>query len=194
MAEKTRNYGTPFQLQGQAAVYQVASQLALRGHVVMFPMLDVGYDLQLENGLRLQVKSSTIRWTKGVNYPYGAYAFGVRRGAWDSAEKKYKKSTLRSYSEIADFFVLWGIDENRFWILSTQDKRSVIWFNRKGFESTSPNRRVFNKRVETRLGEMEDRWDLLDVNGTSQHIVKSAMVGSPKVDKNQKDFVFEPLE
>jgi hypothetical protein len=175
MTDKKRTYGKEFQLQGVAAVWQVASQLALRGHNVLFPGLDEGFDLQLTNGLRLQVKSARLKIISGVNYPMGAYGFGLRRGAWDSAEKKYKRSNYRPYSEVADFFVLWGIDENRFFILPTSHARKAVWFSRKGFESKSQNAKVFGKISAQRLSDMEDRWDLLDVSGSSEELVESVV-------------------
>lgn len=193
MTESKRQYGRSFQLQGQAAVYQVASQLAMRGHVVMFPMLDVGFDLQLENGLRLQVKSSTIKTQGNAIYRNGAYGFGLRRGAWDSNAKAYKRSNYRPYSEIADFFVLWGVEENRFFILPTAHAGKAIWFGVRGFESKSPNRRVFGKISAQRLAEMEDRWDLLDVDGTSRDLVKSSIPAGIKAEKQPK-FEFKETE
>jgi hypothetical protein len=175
VAEKKRQYGRGFQLQGAAAVWQAASQLALREHNPLFPGLDEGYDLQINNGLRLQVKSATIQYRSSVNYPLGAYCFGLRRGAWDGSKKAYTRSNLRSYSEVADFFVLWGIDENRFFILPTSYEGKAIWFSRRGFESKSHNRRVFAERTERRLADYEDRWDLLDVNRTSSDLIESAV-------------------
>jgi hypothetical protein len=176
--KEPRTYGREFQLQGQAAVWQVASQLALRGHNILFPGLDEGYDLQLDNGLRLQVKSSTLLFNH-AGYPYGAYCFGLRRGAWDRKDRKYKRSTIRKYSEVADFFVLWGIEENRFFILPTSDKRQSIWFQRRGTISKSNNRFVIEKEMRERMAEAEDRWDLLDIesvqpliDGTTEEIEK----------------------
>ena len=99
----------------------------------------------------------------------------MRRGAWDSNAKKVKRSNLRPYSEVADFFVLWGVDENRFFILPTAHAEKAVWFSRKGFESNSNNRRVFKKVTEQRLIDMEDRWDLLDVNNASNALIESAL-------------------
>lgn len=173
MQKEPRQYGKDFQLRTQAAVWTVAAQLALRGHVPLFPGLDVGYDLVLDNGLRLQIKSSMIKHQAKQNYPFGAYGFQLLRGAWDSNAKKYKRSNLRPYSEVADFFVLWGIDENRFFILPTANAGKAIWFGRKGFESKSNNRKVFGKITEQRLVDMEDRWDLLNVSDVKD-LVNSA--------------------
>ena len=168
-----REYGRGFQLRAQAAVWIVAGQLALRGHVPMFPGLDVGFDIMLGNGLRIQVKSATLRIQSGVNYPDGAYSFALRRGAWDSNDKRYKRSSLRPYSEVADFFVLWGMDENRFFILPTKGCKKAIWFSRRGSISKSNNRKTFDVVTAKRLAEFEDRWDLLDVDSSVDAIVSS---------------------
>ena len=174
MESKKRQYGREFQLQGAAAVWQVASQLALRGHNVLFPGLDEGYDIQLSNGLRVQVKCSTLRiHSKGFQYP--GYLFGLRRGAWDRGAKKYRRSTLRPYSEVADFFVLWGIDENRFFVVPTVGAGQSLWFTHRGYESKSQNKVHAQKVTASRLRDMEDRWDLLDVSTTSSELIESAV-------------------
>lgn len=162
-------------LQGQAGVWQVASQLALREHTPLFPGADLGYDLQMENGLRLQVKTANLRIVNGVNYPCGAYCFALRRGAWLTNEKRYTRSSLRGYSDVADFFVLWGIDENRFFIVPTSFTGKAIWFGRRGFTSKSNNRSLLNKRTARRVAEYEDRWDLLDVDASTEQLVESAV-------------------
>lgn len=167
MTDRKRTYGREFQLQGQAAVWQVASQLALRGHNVYFPGLDEGCDLLMDNGLRLQIKSATLQNPKGANYRNGAYTFGLRRGAWLSDKKRYERSTLRTYAEVTDFFVLWGIDENRFFIVPTSHKGQSIHFGRRGYQSLSNNRSKFDYVSAERVAEYEDRWDVLDVNSVS---------------------------
>ena len=174
------NRGSEHFLRCKAAEWAVASQLALRGHLPMFPPVDLGVDIVLDNGLRLQVKSATLRENntklRGVNKNCG-YMFELRRGAWYPKEKKYKKSNLRPYSEIADFFVLWGVEENRFFILSTAHKRQRIWFNSKNAQpSRSQNRRTFDQITEERVKEFEDRWDLLDINSVRKTVESAEQI------------------
>ncbi len=171
-----REYGNDFQLRAQAGVWAVASQLALRGHVPCFPGLDVGYDIVLGSGLKLQVKSAALRFNTHMNYPQGAYGFNLRRGAWDSKAKKYSRKNYRSYSEVADFFVLWGVDEDRFFIVPTENSTRTIWFGPKSYSSNSRNKVLYDKLTAQRLADMEDRWDLLDVNSTSNALIESATV------------------
>lgn len=172
LVQKTRKISAKnYMLQGQAGVWQVASQLAMRGHVPCFPGVDFGCDLVLDNGLRIQVKCATLRVIHGQNYPEGAYGFQLRRSAWFSNEKKAKRSSLHPYSEVADFFVLWGIDEDRFFIVPTSHAGKAIWFGRRGFNSKSNNRTVYGRVTAERIAEFEDRWDRLDVNATVDAMV-----------------------
>lgn len=98
---------------GQAGVYAVASNLLLRGINVMFPAVDSGIDLVAEGGIRIQVKSSRLSVNKGMPVP--AYHFNL--SSWAAgADGKWKRRS-RSWSEVVDYLVFWGIDENRFWIV-----------------------------------------------------------------------------
>lgn len=118
-------------LQGQAGVWQVASQLALRGHIPLFPGVDYGYDLKLENGLRLQIKSSRLKFFHR-NYPEGVYSVDFRQYRYSAKEKLVKERVASDYSQVADFFVIWGIDENRFWIIPiTAGYQRAMWLPKK---------------------------------------------------------------
>lgn len=186
MTDKKREYGEEFQLRGQAAVWRVASELGMRGHIPLFPGLDVGYDLQIDNGIRLQVKAGTLRYQQGVTGRNVGYAFNLRRGAWDRVTKKYTGSKRRSYAEVADFFVLWGIDESRFFIVPTSRKQTTIWFCGRGTISNSKNRKMFEKLSRARIAEYEDRWDLLDVNSVKD-LVDGPEVTFPRSDLYQTE-------
>jgi hypothetical protein len=149
---------------GQAGVYAVASQLCLKGHAPLFPSVDYGVDLMIESGLRLQVKVAHITYPTTANYPMGAYCFNLRRSARVRDNQGWKRCDMRTYEGVADFFVLWGIDENRFWIVPTSLKQSHIWFSRLGSVNRSRNAALFDHVSAQRAMEMENRWDLLDVN------------------------------
>ncbi len=166
-------------LRAQAGVHAVASQLLLRGISVSFPAVDTGYDLLIESGLRIQVKSANLRINSTGNYFDGAYGFHLRRGDWDSKTKSYSRKSYRAYNVVADYFVLWGIDENRFFILPTSAKPRTVWFSRRGTISRSKNSVIFGKKTEQRLADMEDRWDLLDLNSTSNALIDSATISEP---------------
>lgn len=159
-------------LKGQAGVYAVASQLCLLGHVPFFPAVDHGVDLVMANGIRLQVKIACLTYPKsgmrkngtGGNYLGGAYGFNLRRGVWDRSNNRWKRNESGTYHGVADFFVLWGIDENRFWIVPTSVKNRVIWFGRAEHPNGSNNAPYTNAIKQKRSLDYETRWDLLDVN------------------------------
>jgi hypothetical protein len=105
--------------QGQAGVYTVAAQLLLRGMNPCFPAVDCGADILTDWGTRVQVKCSHRRpsiWG-------GTYHFALSSGITIYTKGDgYKKSSLkdrepRIYSNECDFFVMWGIEDNRFWIV-----------------------------------------------------------------------------
>ncbi len=182
MEKVTPQFGNEFQLKAKAAEYAVASKLFLLGHNAMFPAVDGGFYLMLENGLRIQVKCSHLR-VHSKSFQYPGYLFNLQRGAWDSLSKRYRKSALRPYSEVADFFVLWGIDENRFFILPTKGAGQTVWFTHHGYESQSQNKKYAKKMTEGRLRDMEDRWDLLDIATTSSELIESSVEQVSEVSK-----------
>jgi hypothetical protein len=105
--------------QGQAGVYTVAAQLLLRGINPCFPAVDCGADILTDWGTRVQVKCSHRRpsiWG-------GTYHFALSSGITVyTGVNGYKKNPLRergsrTYSNECDFFALWGIEDNRFWIV-----------------------------------------------------------------------------
>ena len=103
-------------LTGQAGVWAVAAQLAVRGLNPHFPGVDYGYDLMVDGGIRIQVKAARKRCSNS-GYPLGAYWFKLWNQSVALSNKAIRKGSPRDYSGVADFIVFWGIDENRFWIV-----------------------------------------------------------------------------
>jgi hypothetical protein len=103
---------------GQAGVYQVSSQLLLRGFNPMFAAVDHGTDLFVEGGIRVQVKTGGLRQTSKTTYPNGAYWFKLTKQKME----KDRRVTVKEFdwTETCDFVVFWGINENRFWIVPSQ--------------------------------------------------------------------------
>jgi ribosomal protein L13 len=60
--------------QGKAGEHSVAAQLLLRGHNPFFPAVDIGADLVIESGIKIQVKTAHLRFQKSC-YQQGAYWF-----------------------------------------------------------------------------------------------------------------------
>jgi hypothetical protein len=103
--------------QGQAGVYTVAAQLILRSINPSFPAIDRGADIITDWGTRIQVKSGFLR--RGAYG--GSYHFCLDSGqTLYTSGQGYKKSARthsRKFSDECDFFVMWGIEGNRFWII-----------------------------------------------------------------------------
>lgn len=145
MASKTH-------LQGAAGVFAVCSQLCLRDFTPCIPAVDDGVDVILSNGMKLQVKTGFLRNHPG--FPYGAYAFDVRRGWKRKGQEIVTNLRDRNYAGIADFVIFVGLNENRFFIVPPHELTGCVWI--------APRGRGIKKH---RLLEFEDAWHLLDVNG-----------------------------
>lgn len=100
------------------------SELMLRGHSPMMPPIDNGADLFLDNGLRIQVKTSHLARTKNPHpsYSQGFYRFQMMETGYRS---KYQ-NVARDWTKRCDFIVLWCINEDRFFILPAMSDRGMI--------------------------------------------------------------------
>lgn len=92
---------------GLAGEFRVMSELLLRGHNPAKSYLEEGADIILQNGLRIEVKSSRRRNT----YRCSSYAFCFRSG-------RQKKARLPR--ETCDFVICWCIEDNDFYIFPSQ--------------------------------------------------------------------------
>ena len=103
-------------LQGLAGFHAVASQLALKGHNPCAPGVDYGFDILLDTGVRIQVKSSHLYMSHPA-YPVGAYRFSIRENVTVQKGVLVKGRPRRSWKGLCDYFIFWGINENRFFIV-----------------------------------------------------------------------------
>lgn len=77
----------------------------------------------LGSGLRLQVKSATLRTRKTKQQlkdrekEYATTGYYLSLGWCQMGRIQTPIRRKRLYSEECDYFVIWGIDENRFWIV-----------------------------------------------------------------------------
>jgi hypothetical protein len=101
--------------QGQAGVYTVAAQLLLRGHNPSFPAVDIGYDLIADGCVKVQVKCAHLTFSSNY-HKTGCYAFKLATRTVVKAGR-IRGTVSRVFSEECDFVALWGIEENRFWII-----------------------------------------------------------------------------
>ena len=100
------------QFLGKAGEYMVASQLLLRGVPVALPAVDEGVDIYAGH-LRIQVKAA--RKIKVKTAGSWGYHFNIGTHKWNAQTRTfYRKRDARA---AVDFYVFWGIDENRFWIV-----------------------------------------------------------------------------
>jgi hypothetical protein len=160
------------QLTGQAGVWAVAAQLAVRGHVPLFPGVDYGYDIMLDNGIRLQVKSAHLSQNIGnvrKRYPGGVYHFNTTVAK--IGEDGQQRRVVRDYSTVADFFVLWGIDEDRFWVVPTgQPKNSFFMCSRSPLNDFPQY-----MNIKERNSGWENNWGVLDVALQSKQLIESSV-------------------
>src|SRR4030095_9483357 len=97
---------------GKAGEHAVAAQLLMRGVPVSFPAVDDGADL-LAGHLRIQIKAE--RKIKVKRAGSWGYHFNIGVSKWSPSQRKfYKDHPTKTH---ADFYVFWGVDENRFWVV-----------------------------------------------------------------------------
>jgi hypothetical protein len=125
---------------GQAGVYRVAAELLLRRVACSLPIVDTGVDIQLATGVRLQVKSARLHATrnKDKNFPSmgPGYRFTLSMRYQRPLQRTASLRTMeergyirRRYSDLADYLVFWGVDEDRFWIVPARlcdDRRCLV--------------------------------------------------------------------
>lgn len=138
-----------FCLIGKAGEYAVATQLMIRDVVPFFPAVDRGVDLMAENGCRIQVKSAhrcstPVTLRKNLE---GVYRFSFKRGVHRaSSERGAIKSVrfipARKLSEYCDVVALWGIDQNRFWVVPSKLLDGI-----QGIDLGQYRERAFSKDV-----------------------------------------------
>jgi len=158
---------------GQAGVYRVCAELLVRGVNCAIPTVDTGVDILLLDGRRVQVKATRLasRRSKDKQAPSlgPAYRFTLsvkgfgnpHQGSW-RRHASSRPFVLRSYSNEVDFLVLWGVDEDRFWVIPAAicDQRQCLVLypgHRIPQIRTSSDVAAFGSVVHT----YEGRWDLL---------------------------------
>jgi hypothetical protein len=154
-------------LQGQAGNYRVASELLLRGYNVYFPAADTGVDILVEGCVRVQVKSAHLTRTNHspdnwrAHYSSLASLYGFRlSGMRHMKGTRTVKATPRDFTKECDFLVLWGIEENRFWVIPSAliTRRCTVVLG------SIPERDLWRLRQDSNMQRMrncEGKWDLI---------------------------------
>lgn len=127
---------------GKAGEHMVAAQLMMRGMNVCWPSVDRGYDLMTDNGCRVQVKTGRIRNSPGVLASYGCpvYSFHFPKNRHIAVSRDKVKVSIRpKLADRCDIVVMWGVEENRFWVTPAQicDERQCLFLgpsNDRAFE------------------------------------------------------------
>jgi hypothetical protein len=110
-----RGRGAQVMYMGKAGEHAVASQLFLRGTTVLWPGIDVGYDLMTETGCRVQIKTSYIdgHTRRGESY----YWFPLSTSRIQARKGVATRIAIPDMAKRCDVVAFWGIDQNRFWIV-----------------------------------------------------------------------------
>ncbi len=132
---------------GQSGVFRVSSEILRRGTPSWIPSVDFGADLMAADGIMIQVKSARLRSQQGLQF----YWFGLG------------KNRHRRMEDRPDFYIMWGTDEDRFWVIPASrlaGKRSCA----------IPSRRS-NLRTR-RYAEFEGDWNAVcQKNGYRQPVL-----------------------
>ena len=144
---------------GHAGVLRVASELLLRDVDVFLPAVDcAGVDLIVAGGTRIQVKTARLRRNKQYRHglSYG-FTFGfAQRGNHHTVIRRAK-----SYSSQIDYMILWGINEDRFWIAPAAlfDRHYLLILGEGRTQSLIKLSTV--REFAAVVYAHENRWDLL---------------------------------
>jgi hypothetical protein len=118
---------------GKVGEHLVIAELLQRGFKPFVPVVDDhGVDIMLPNGNRIQVKAANLsviwqtRKEGGKAFPTSkrGYQFNLQRTVFGTKEKLQTVGityTRRDISVEADFLVLVGIDQHKFWVVPTAE-------------------------------------------------------------------------
>jgi hypothetical protein len=138
-----------FVLTGKAGEYAVAAQLLLRSVVPAFLAVDTGVDLlATPSGCRIQVKAVHLCTTAAIvrKNTEGVYRFSFPQHYFRTTANRGPVNAIRhkrrQFEEYCDVVVLWGIDQNRFWVVPAK-----LLTGLQGIDLGPNNERSFSKDV-----------------------------------------------
>jgi len=154
---------------GQAGVYRVMAELLLRGHRPYIPAVDDhGVDLALSTGVRIQVKTARLHTRKNwPRKPIYHLTFGWAQIGRTHIPIRRKKN----YSSECDFLIIYGVDENRFWIVPSflLDGRTCLMLG--------PRCRVVRGQIEELLDVGVTRIEAARKLGVDRHTITRRLKG-----------------
>lgn len=133
--------GNEYRMFGTAAEYRVISEVLLRGHSPYKPACDIGTDLIIENGLRIQIKAARLRYyNKRTQAGKKCYSFSLRQQGPENWNNGRRISRMRDWSLSCDFFVFWCFEEDRFFVVPESFLRGKgdVWIMRREDEFHHP--------------------------------------------------------
>ncbi len=110
-------------VKGKIGELKVLDKLLELGHIPSVPIVDMGFDIILENGKRLQVKTSKKRSNKTRGYAYPVYIFNTWCG-----RKKYRGIENKRWKlnkNECDYLVCYAIEDNRFYIIPIEEITTI---------------------------------------------------------------------
>jgi len=107
---------------GKAGELRVRSELLLRRIPAAVFDQDMGTDIILGNGKKIQVKTAVEPSLDKKAYSW-RYSFSIRQSQFRSdGNGKYKKKyTKKDYKGKADYFILWCVKDNIFYIIPEKE-------------------------------------------------------------------------
>jgi hypothetical protein len=156
---------------GEQGVSMVVAELLANDYKPYRPVVDDhGVDLMLSDGTRIQVKTANLsvmwamdrRTNKSAPTGKKGYQFSLQRTVLGTKEKLQSIGVTYAYREVhkdADFLILVGLDERRFWIVPT-----AIIIGCKHIciqEGVSRSKNTVNYRIWQAVRDGENRWDIL---------------------------------
>lgn len=147
---------------GKAGEYRVISELLMRGIVCAMVCFDDGTDLILSNGKKIGVKATHRPSNDKKSYSW-RYSISIRlpeiRGIGNGLyKKKFNKS---DYSGRVDYWIIWCIDDNLFYIIPNKEIKQKISI----VIPTPDNLRTYKKHTirksTSRFEKYKDNWNQL---------------------------------
>lgn len=147
---------------GIAGELRVRSELLLRGISAATYDFDSGADIVLDSGLRIQVKTCMNPQQDKKSYSW-RYSFNIRqRQVRRGSDGKYTKEFVRrDYSDTVNFFVLWCMKDNLFYIIPEKEMGQKISIVISTPDKYRKYKKHSDKKSVSKWEKYKNAWDLL---------------------------------
>lgn len=147
---------------GKAGELRVRAELILRGFAAAVFDIDTGVDIILENGKRLQIKTSLQPNYSKAAYSW-RYTFTVRamqlrikgNGLYE------KRHTRRNYNGRVDYFIFYLVKDNIFYIIPEKEIGEKVSFS----IATPEDKRIYKKHINkismSKYEQYKNNWEQL---------------------------------